>query len=196
MSTKKSTQSQAVAPVSAVQAVIAQRGTEYKPTNKAGYLRALLVAVVADFKAGVDVSYVSSCNNYVDTASGKGVENRVGRAEGQPNSRRCIRAMVSQELALLGQDSVANRLARMKPDSAAAQKLKGMDSAMVIQIVQDGSTAFDSTINKLAGKADDELHTFAKWFRDTTGSAWQSKVAPESLPVEAVAEVAAEAAAE
>lgn len=193
----KSKATQAPAPVlSAVAAVIAQRGTEFKPTNKSGYLRALLTAVQSDLSGGKDVVCVSQCNNYMDTASGKAVENRVGRTEGQANSRRAIRALVSQELALLCQDTVANRLARMKPDSAAALKLKGMDSNLVIQIIQDGSTAFDSTVNKLVGKTDDPLHSFAKWFRDTSGSAWQSKVAPETLPVEAVAETPAEPVAE
>lgn len=195
MSKSKSTQAPAT-PVSAVAAVIAQRGTEYKPTNKAGYLRALLTAVQTDLQNGVDVVYTSQCNNYLDVASGKNLENRVGRVEGQANSRRTIRALVSQELALLMQNTVANRLASTKADSSANKKLAGLDQNAVIQIIQDGSTAFDSFINKVAGKADDPLHNFAKWFRIKDGSAWQSKVTPETLPVEAAAETPVEAVAE
>lgn len=185
--------------VSNVAAVIAKRGTEFKPTNKAGYLRALVTAIVADFNAGVDVSYVSQCDNYYDIASGKGLENRVGRQEGQPNSRRMLRALVSQELALLMQTTVADRLARSKAGTSASSKLAGLDQTKTIQIIQDGSTAWDAFVSKLMGLKDDPLHQFAVWFRDASASNWQSKIAPADLPSEtpvSVAESAPEVVAE
>lgn len=186
----KSTKAQA--PVSAVATVIAGRGTTYTPANKVGYLRALVVAIQSDLNAGIDVSYTSSCNNYLDTASGKALENRMGKAEGQPNSRRVIRALCSQELALLCQTTVKSRLERAKAGSASSSKLAGLAPDTVIQVIQDGSTAFDSFMNKVVGNDKDELHSFAKWFRATDAQSWQTKVAPESLPEQAAETAAAE----
>lgn len=179
----KSSKAQApVAVVSAVNAVIAGRGTTYTASNKVGYLRALVTAIQTDLNAGIDVSYTSSCQNYLDIASGKALENRVGRQEGQANSRRMIRALVSQELALLCQSTVKSRLDRAKPGSAASQKLAALPSDTVVQVIQDGSTAFDSFINKVVANEKDELHSFGKWFRDASAQSWQTKVAPSALP--------------
>lgn len=188
----KSKGTQAAVVVSATNAVIAGRGTTYTASNKAGFLRALVVAIQTDLNAGVDVSYTSSCQNYLDIASGKALENRVGKVEGQANSRRMIRALVSQELALLNQTTVKARLERAKPDSAAHKKLSGLPADTVIQVIQDGSTAFDSFINKVVANDKDELHSFGKWFRDASAQSWQTKVAPESLPEQAAETAAAE----
>lgn len=189
----KSTKAQSVAaPVSAVNATIAGRGTTYTASNKVGYLRALLLAIQADMNAGVDVAYTSSCANYLDTASGKALENRVGKAEGQANSRRVIRALCSQELALLCQTTVKSRMERAKPDSASSKKLAGLAPDTVIQVIQDGSTSFDSFMNKIVANDKDELHSFAKWFRATDAQSWQTKVTPESLPTQAAETAAAE----
>lgn len=185
------------APVqSAIATVIAGRGTTHTASNKSGYLRALLVAVVADLNAGVEVTYTSSCNNYLDIASGKALENRVGKQEGAANSRRVIRALCSQELALLCQTTVKSRLDRAKAGSAAHGKLSGLNPDTVIQVIQDGSTAFDAFMSKVAGVEKDELRPFALWFRDKSGSAWQTKAQSADMKdaVKSESEPAAETA--
>ena len=173
-------------PVSALAAVIANRG-KYTPGQKTAYGMDLLTAVVKDLKAGIDVNYVSSCGAYLDLNSAKGTENRVGKSEGGANSRRVIRAMVSQELAILMQTTVAERLARARGEGN--KTLASLDKNLVVQVVQDGCTWFDSQVKKLAaqpveGKAaelQDVIEFCRRWADKTANPAIFKSAAPADL---------------